>query len=409
MRILQINTNDMKGGAAKVAWRLQEGVRERGHTAQMLVGKKYSRDDQVHLIRPYSRLRERIYRKLSYWLANDLDLFPSGHILRQPYFTAADIIHCHNLHSNFFNLGILPKMAAQKPLVWTLHDMWPITAHCAHSYDEGISSGFWQCPALEGYPPIAWHNEKYLENKKRSIYAQTPMHIVVPSHWLKEKVEQSILRDKPIQVIYNGIDTRIFKPMEQSAARRRLDLPQDKIIILFLAKRGQSNPGKGGQHAYAAMDALAHEKNLFFIDLGGDEDARDENILRKSFVTNEETLAAYYAAADIFLYPWLAESFGLVVAEALACGLPVVSFAAGALPELVDHQKTGYIARYADMQDLISGIRWLLGRSEYERRKMRDNAVAKISSGFTIDHMTRQYIELYEKLYHAQHRTKTAI
>ncbi|MBI2064474.1 MAG: glycosyltransferase [Candidatus Yanofskybacteria bacterium] len=245
MNILQVNTVDTRGGAAKVAYRLKNGLTGRGHPTDMIVARKYSQDPNVHLLRPYNRLRERIVRKLTYWLADDLDLSPAGRIHTMPSYKQADIVHLHNIHSNYFNLGTLPSITREKPTVWTLHDMWALTAHCAYTMDGSVSNGFFQCPNLDSYPPIAWHNEKYLEWKKRRVYGRSDFHIVVPSRWLLGKVKQTVLSEKPSSVIYNGIDVNIFSPEPQQKVREELDLPKDKFIILFASKGGLDQQRKG--------------------------------------------------------------------------------------------------------------------------------------------------------------------
>src|SRR3989344_5403223 len=228
MNILQINTVDKKGGAAKVAYSLKQELEKRGHTTSMFVGRKYSDEKNIKLLNDVRSFSSKVRRRLAYWLANDIDVFYSDHILKTPEFKKADIIHCHNLHGNYFNLGTLAKISATKPVVWIFHDMWPITAHCGHSFDGALkNSEFFSCPSLDIPPAIAWHNEKYLEKRKSRIYKKSSFHIVTPSKWLANKVGQSILKDKPLSVIYNGIDTSIFKPYNKQESRQFLDLPPD--------------------------------------------------------------------------------------------------------------------------------------------------------------------------------------
>src|SRR3989338_427987 len=257
MNILQVNTTDTLGGAGKVAYSIKNELEKMGHSSTFLVSRKYSQDNDVKLIRPYSNFKRRLLKKVTYYLANDLDFFPANQILKMPEFQNADIVHCHNLHTNYFNLRTLEKISKLKPVVWTFHDMWPITAHCAHSFDGALKqNGFFTCPSLDIYPPIAWHNEKYLENKKAKIYANSKFHIVTPSKWLAEKVSRSILKDKDLSVIYNGIDNSVFRPHDKQKCRQELNLPADKKIILIVAKRGQSNPWKGGNYAREAIKTL---------------------------------------------------------------------------------------------------------------------------------------------------------
>ena len=316
-----------------------------------------------------------------------------------PEFKSADIVHCHNLHSNYFNLSTLEKISAVKPVVWTFHDMWPITAHCAHAFDGALKdNGFFTCPSLDIYPPIAWHNEKYLENKKSKIYKNSNFHIVTPSKWLAGKVSQSVLKDKPLSVIYNGIDTSVFKPRDKQKCRQELGLPAEKRIVLVVAKGGQFNPWKGGEYAQEAIKALKSDYRAFFVDLGGDTNQTADNVKMVSFIGNEDLLVKYYSAADMLLYPSIADNCPLVVLEAMACGLPVVSFNTGGIPELIEHKMNGYIAKYKDADDLKNGVEYLLNLPVHETEKMGQYSVNKIQAGFTIQKMTNQYIELYKSL-----------
>jgi len=397
MRILQINTVDTKGGAAKVAYRLKHGLTDRGHKTDMIVARKYSQDLDVHLLRPYSHLRERIVRKLTYWLANDLDFSPAGRIRTMDSYQQADIVHLHNIHSNYFNLRTLPSITHEKPTIWTLHDMWPLTAHCVYAMESPVSNGFFQCQDLNSYPAIAWNNEKYLEWKKRNVYRRSDFHIVVPSKWLLEKVKQTVLGAKPASVIYNGIDVEVFRPQLQKQMRHDLNLPENKFIILFASKGGHDQQRKGYDYVQSISQSLKGNPDVFFLIIGGDETIDTTNLKKVGYIGDEKLLAKYFAAADVFLFPSTADNCPLVVLEAEACGLPVVSFATGGIPELVEHQKTGYIARYKDTDDLITGVRWMLSRSPVERAVMREAAIAKIHSGFTLEKMTDQYLDLYKK------------
>ncbi|MEK9185239.1 MAG: glycosyltransferase, partial [Patescibacteria group bacterium] len=231
------------------------------------------------------------------------------------------------------------------------------------------------------------------------IYKNSNFHIVTPSKWLANKVAQSILGNKPLSVIHNGIDTNIFKPLRSdlNLLRSDLGLPTNKRIILVVAKGGASNPWKGGNYAQEAIQAFRGDSRAFFVDLGGDTGQDSPTLKTVGYVADQGTLAKYYSAADILLYPSIADNCPLVVLEAQACGLPVVSFATGGIPELVDHQKTGYIARYKDIADIITGIQWMLSRSPAELATMREAAIAKIHSDFTLEKMTDQYLNLYKK------------
>ncbi|MDP3731153.1 MAG: glycosyltransferase, partial [bacterium] len=153
MNILQINTTDNRGGAAKVAYRLKTSLEKLGHKTSMLVGRKYTNDENVFILNDLKSFGQRVRKKLAYYLANDIDLFSSDKIIKTEAFRKADLIHCHNLHSYYFNLNTLKKISKLKPIIWTFHDMWPITPHCVHSFDGPLKNGFLQCPSLEIFPP----------------------------------------------------------------------------------------------------------------------------------------------------------------------------------------------------------------------------------------------------------------
>src|SRR3989338_6906930 len=397
MNLLQVNTTDTRGGAAKVAYLLKKGLEKSGHTTSMFGGQKDSNDENVFLLNDVRSLAGKVHRKLAYWLANDIDAFSSDHILKTKHFKNAVIIHCHNLHSNYFNLNTLQKMSRLKPVIWTFHDMWPLTAHCAHAFDGPLKeNGFFTCPSLDIYPPIAWHNEKYLEKRKSGIYQNSKFNIVTPSKWLAEKVSQSALKEKMLSVIYNGVDTNTFHPLPKEQCRKELNLPLDKKIILSFIKK-TDDQWKGLPFITEITERFKNNEGITFINIGRTTGNRN-NLSSLPPVGNDETLSKYYSAADALLYPSIADNCPLVVLEAMACGLPVVSFSTGGIPELIDHKKTGYIARYKDAVGLANGITWMLMRTPTEHTAMRESAVIKIRSEFTLNYMTEQYLELYKSI-----------
>ena len=398
MRILQINTTDNRGGAAKIAFQLHKELKKMGHQMSMFVGRKYSNDPNVFILNNVLSFSGKVRRKLAYWLANDIDVFSSDHILKTEQFKEADIIHCHNLHSNYFNLGTLEKISKLKPIVWTFHDMWPITAHCAHSFHGEIKNGFFQCPSMEIYPPIAWHNEKYLENKKRNIYNNSRFHIVTVSRWLEQKVHETLLGSKTISTIYNGVDTSVFKPYPKDESRKVLNLPNDKKIILSVIKQGRFNPWKGADYVARIVELFKNRSDILFVCIGGNSNDQNEKIINIPYTKDSGELAKYYSASDILLYPSIADTFGLVAAEAQACGLSVVAFKTGGVPEIIDHKKTGYIAEYKNTDDLKRGVEYLFNLPSEETEKMKSNSINKTKTSFTLGLMMDKYLQLYEKI-----------
>jgi glycosyltransferase involved in cell wall biosynthesis len=412
MNILEINTLDTKGGAAKVAYSLKTEMNKLGHKVSMYVKIKTSSDPEVYVIGKsniLSRWLKKITgkdiggyfdRKIHEILATDIDLYNSDSILESKEFKEADIIHCHNLHGDYFKLSTLQKIAKIKPLVWTFHDMWPITPHCAHAYSCPIKDGFFECPSLNEYKGISWHNESYLRNKKRRIYENSNFSVVVPCLWLKDKVKQTVLRNKELSVIYNGIDTSVFIRSDKILSRQELDLPVDKKIVLFLSI-GKNTSFKGWKYVLDIASHYKDDPNTIFLCIGGAKNYESStalaNIKYVDFVNSEEILAKYYSASDVFLSASLAETFPLTILEAMSCGLPVVSFDVGGVKEAIEHRKNGYLAKYSDGEDLLQGVKYILSMNEKQSIKMSSDSKNKILDNFSKEKMIREYISLFDK------------
>lgn len=392
MNILQISTYDSKGGAAKVAWTLKQELEKRNHRTSIFVAHKLSTSANVYQIP--NRLTNRL---LSVALASDLDFFQSDSILQTKQYHEADIIHCHNLHGYYFNLTTLQKMAREKPVVWTLHDMWAITPHCAHSFNGPLLNGFYQCPSRNIYPSILWPNEKYLQWRKKNVYKSVSFEIVVPSRWLKRKVKASILKHQHVSLINNGINTSVFHRYNKAEMRKIVGLPLDKKIILFIADGWEKTKWKGYEYMQQIVEYFKSNKQVLFLIIGG------ERIYKRSssrlhmlpFLTDHSLLAKYYSSADIFLMTSLAENFPLTVLEAMACGVPVVSFDVGGVKEAVIHKKNGYIAKYKDGKDLIRGINYISGLNKKELETMSLNSIKRVKKYFTLETIVNNYLNLY--------------
>ncbi len=395
MKILQIGTYDIGGGAAAISWTLKKCLEKAGYSMPMFVSEKKSDDITTRII------PKTFHKYVHYALSNDIDLSRTDWIMDTQEFKEADVIHFHNLHGWFFNLKTLQKMSKLKPTLWTLHDMWAITPHCAHAYDGKLRNGFFQCPAQSAYPRITWPNGKYLAWRKSNIYRDANIHIVVPSKWLLGKVSQSVIKDKPIDLIYNGIDETIFKKYPIFESRDIVNLPHDKKIVLFLSEGGKNNTFKGWGFVENIIQKYKEDGEVIFVCVGGDEsgyDATHKNLLYVSKIEDKKTLARYFSAANIFLFPSLADNCPLVVLEAMACEVPIVTFQTGCIPELVTHLENGYIAHYKDADDLLAGVQYILKLDQREIDSISTRSRQKIVSEFTSDNMVAQYDKLYKKI-----------
>jgi|GEM_PF-653478 len=396
-KIAMVSTTDNRGGAARVAWMLKNGLVDRGFGTKMFVSEKFSGDADVYKISNpgLDRTRELERRGLLYY-----DIKSTSLLAHNRDFTSCDVFHFHNLHGGYFNPFALPGLTRLKPSVWTLHDMQALTGHCAYAFDcDKWQTGCGNCPNLGTYPAVAIDQTARMWEDKRRIYAESNVEIIVPSQWLKDAVAKSILKDKKVHLIYNGIDERIYRPYDKSAVRRQLKLPEDAIVIGFVSHKGLLEQRKGSDFILEAYKYfIAKYPNLYFLCIGGkSENAPKERLLQIPFVTDESILAQIYCAADVFMFPTLADNCPLIVLELMGCGVPIVSFEVGGVPELIEHGKTGFLAPYKNIGELIHLTEQLV-LDEAGRRRFSQAASERLRERFTLDRMIDNHIRLYDSL-----------
>lgn len=399
--ILHINTAVGKGGAAKVAYEfLNKNYQKLGFDSSIICTANYgdSQDDIIKLKENNIKLHKLLHRYSKNKGLLDFFNLESFNVENYKQFINSDVIHLHNLHGSYFSTFALPKLTSLKPTIWTLHDEQSFTGHCAYSFD----CSKWQqscgnCPDLNYYPKIKTDTTELLISLKKKIYDLSHFTVACPSEWLANKAKSSILRNKDLRVIYNGINPDIFKPTEKMQARKSLGLPLDKKILMFSASGSINNPQKGGEYILQAYEKLKDNNDILFLNLGGNNSKSKKNWIDVPYINEESKLALYYSAADLFIYPSQAEAFGLVVAESLACQTPVVAFNNTALPEIIDHMQNGYLAKNKDIKDFISGINLLLSNSELSKKSGLSGR-EKVIKNFTLEKMISNYIELYQEV-----------
>jgi FkbM family methyltransferase len=396
-KVAFVSTTDKRGGAAKVAWMLKEGLAANGFQTKMFVRDKFSDDADVLKISSsgLDRAKELERQGLLYY-----DIKSTLLLAHNRDFTGCDVFHFHNLHGGYFNPFALAGLSRLKPSVWTLHDMQAITGHCAHSFDcNKWQTGCGNCPNLKTYPAINIDQTQRMLEDKRRIYAESNVEIIVPSQWLKDIVAKSILKDKKVHLIYNGIDEQIYRPYDKSAVRRQLKLTEDAIVIGFASPKGLVEQFKGGDYILEAYNYFVSKyPNLYFLCVGGKaENAPTERFIQIPFVTDETSLAQIYCAADMFMYPSVADNCPLIVLELMGCGVPIVSFEVGGVPELIEHGKTGFLAPYKNVGELIHLTEQLV-LDEAGRRRFGQAAIERLRERFTLDRMIDNHIRLYESL-----------
>jgi len=309
-----------------------------------------------------------------------------------------DLIHLHNIHGYYLNIVLLFNYIREKevPVVWTLHDCWAFTGHCAHFDYVGCNkwkTGCYECPQLHTYPRSLFvdHSEQSYRKKKELFENVENMTLVTPSKWLKDLVGESFLRHHQTIVINNGVDTEVFSP--RASKKSSFGISEDKFVILGVA--AQFTPRKGLKYFLEIADKLDENTVIFLIGLNKKQlRSLPKNITGIERTENIERLAEAYSMADVFVNPTLEEVFGLVNSEALACGTPVISFRSGGSPETVD-DSTGIVVEKGDAEGLLNAIKVIRKKGkEYYSNNCRKCVIESFNSNDRF----REYIELYKDI-----------
>ena len=433
MKVLIVNTSESTGGAAIAARRLMSALEEKGVGVQMLVRDraktgtktktKTGTDKRVvalpcHWLTMWHFLWERlvILVRLHFKTKNlfAIDAGISGtDITRMQAFREADVVHLHWVNQGMLSLSDIRKIVRSgKPVVWTMHDIWPatslchLTLQCRQFTRRGIdarSSGCRHCPYLPGggsakdYSSTVWR-------RKQKMLAGGNVTFVACSRWLQGEAKASaLLRGHLIESIPNAIDTKLFCPGNREEARREEGLPLDRKIVLFVCQR-VTNLYKGMDYLIDACKqlakdhpAMADEVTVVLLGSHADEVAAmlPFPTMTLGYVADEQRMARIYRTADVFVLPSLSENLPNTIMEAMACGVPCLGFRVGGIPEEIDHRRTGYVARYRDAADLAQGLHWLLYEADWQ--KLSEESVRKVSRCYSPASVAMQYTEIYQQ------------
>ena len=416
IRVVHISANDIRGGAARAAYRLHSALNAAGVASSMFVRKRTSQDSSVSAVQQANgwlrrRLRawrkQRIKREFEQYqgiLGVDYDFFTDDRsiyryeVLEQ--LPDCDVIHLHWIAGFIDYQTFFPEIARRKiPMIWTLHDMNPFTGGC--HYDRGCGrfiEGCGACPQLKSSDARDLSRQIFL--RKQFAFSQLApdmLHLVTPSRWLAEEARRgALLRRFPVSVISNGLDTAVFAPRDRRTAREMFNIPLDRNVLLFVAG-SLKDVRKGLVFLQQAMAHLSNVERLLLVSVGKTEWATDMNIPYQALgmIDDDRLLSLAYSAADVFVIPSLQDNLPNTVMESLACGTPVVGFDVGGIPDMVRPSVTGLLTPPKDAAALGAAIADLLHQPE-RLAEMSENCRRIAVEEYDMTMQGRRYQQLYD-------------
>lgn len=398
MRVFQINAVPY-GSTGKIMLGISTVLKENGVSSQMACGYSYHpipelKGKYIKIGNALDKKLHILYTKYFGYHGTRSKLVTRALIKRIKKFQP-DVLQLHNLHSGFINLPILFDFIKKNEIktVWTLHDCWAFTGHCPHytlAKCDKWKTGCFDCPVHREYPSsdVDKSKETYAL-KKKWFTSVEDMTIVTPSKWLKSQVEQSFLKDYPVEVINNGINLSTFRPVSGDFGRKYS--LTDKFVILGVAYEWGKR--KGLDVFIELSKRLEGDYRIVLVGVGEKEKkSLPENIIAISKTQNAKELAEIYSSASVFVIPTREDNFPTVNIEALACGTPVITFDTGGSPEIID-DSCGAVVPVDDVDGLIKVVKWIKEDEPFSK----EACVARASQ---FDERTKfsEYLRLYERL-----------
>ena len=401
MILLQINSVANTGSTGRIAEGIGQAVMKAGWKSYIAYG-RYANPSQSELIKIGNKwdvynhvLQTRLFDKHGLASKN-----ATKKLIQQIEEITPDIIHLHNIHGYYLNYPILFAYLSKSdiPVVWTLHDCWPFTGHCAHWVFAGCNkwkTGCNSCIQQKSYPS-SWFSDRSEQNytDKESAFTAVPHITFVPvSDWLGNFIPETFMKNYPVHRIYNGVDLSVFQP--RNGKKEIFKQYQIATKHCVLAVTNVWTASKGYNNLRQISSLLGDDCTLVMVGVNEKQQkelpANIKGILRTENITQ---LADLYAAADVFINPTYADSFPTTNLEALACGTPVITYRTGGSPEAIS-SGTGFVVEQGDIQGMVSAIEKICqgGKDTYSK-VCRDRAVRY----FNKEERFQEYIDLYNQI-----------
>lgn len=410
MKIIHICKSDTQGGAARAAFRIHQASLKLGIDSEMWVDDVQSGQERIIGPEGNSRLLRNKLNSLSSEVLRRL-LTTDNQVLHSPELFSsawvkrinnsdADIVHLHWVQGGMLSVRDIPKI--NKPIVWTIHDMWPFCGAEHYSKDRRWVDGYTKFNRPQGESGIDLNRWTW----KRKLKKWTkPIQIVSPSKWIDTCVKESALMNTwPSTVVPNPIDTEKWKPISKEISRNILGLPQDATLVLFGAVGGQSDERKGFDLLNEALHHLennltAKKLNIELVVLGQSAPMPEDNIQLKSHyfghLHDDISIRILLNAADVVVVPSRQDNLPNICLEALGCGTPLVAFDIGGFKDIIDHNSNGYLAHPFDTKDLAEGILCISNAAADKQEKISIASRKSATDRYSYKLIAQKYIEIY--------------
>lgn len=407
MKVGLFNYSDNQGGAARASFRIHKSLVSEGLKSTFYVEKKslidpsiktHPNNQQIFINNFKSKISSRIikaihpfsssYRSISFFNSNWPNFINNSSI---------DIAHLNWINSEMMSIKDISLI--KKPIIWTLHDMWPFLG-AKHLTDQ-----------MPKYKNIIQDKKNIFQSLlnldrwtllRKKKYWKKAIQIITPSDWLKDMVEQSdLMMNWPVLTIPHPINTDFWKNSDNINLKKEMNINENHKIILFGADGGNKSYNKGFELLLKSIDILSERTNNITLCVFGDNDdikvKKKFPIINLGKILDDKRLRDIYSVADVCAVASRNESFCQVAAEAQSCSIPVVAFSVGGLKDIVEHGKTGYLAPAFDCIKYSEYLELCLEKKNNNKKVLGINARQRVLSLFSMPTVAKKYINAYEK------------
>lgn len=401
MKVVQINVTCGQGSTGVIAVEIAELLKQNGHESFIAYGQGKSSypgsyrigcdiDNKIHAL-----VNTRIWGE-----EGSGSIISTINFLKWLEIIRPDIIHIHNLHTNFLNYNLFFRYLANKriPVVWSFFDCWPFTGRCTHFTEIGCrrwERECYDCPQFKTSGNRSWFfdkSRKLFLQKKQWFNTIADLDIIVCSHWLKREVEKSICKEHPIHMIYNWIDVEKFHWIHDGGVYERYHLDPTKKVLVSVSAFWDDKTTRLND-AIRLASILPKEYQLAIIGKKTSTKEIPENIVHIDYVAGTQELSKLYSCALAYVNFSVEDTFGKVMAEAQLCGTPAIVFDATACPEIVGD--AGFVVPPHDVEAMMDKIYEIAnnGRNEYSAR-----CIKYVKDNFDYRKNVNEYIRVYESI-----------